>query len=474
MSDGLLSRLAAIVGAPYVLTDGPDIAPLLTDWRGRYTGRVRAVVRPGTRAEVAAVVADCYRAGVPMVPQGGNTGLVGGGTPDETGDAVLISLTRLNRVLAVDAGNNTLTVEAGCTLQSVQEAAAAVDRLFPLSLASEGSCTIGGNLATNAGGVNVLRYGNARDLALGLEVVLPDGRVIERLSGLRKDNTGIDLKHLFIGSEGTLGIITAATLKLYPQPSARITLWLAFDAPEAVVGFLGRMQARFDARLVAYEMLSREVLDLVLKHFPAARDPLPGTTWSVLVELADGGSDHELRGEVEAFVAAACDGAEVLDAVVAQSKAQAAAFWQLREWVPEAEKKECLAIKHDIAVPVSCIPGFLRSAADLLPRRFPGIRVLCFGHVGDGNLHFNVCHVNMTDNPALLERQDEVNRVVFDLVVSLGGAFSAEHGVGQLRRGCLQLYKSPVELATMQSIKQTFDPNHLMNPGKLFPSRVQT
>jgi FAD/FMN-containing dehydrogenase len=467
-TDPLVATLIGIVGAANVLREDADTSPHLTDWRGRFCGRARGVVRPGTRAEVAAVVAACQQAGVPIVPQGGNTGLVGGATPDTSGDAVVLVLTRLNRILAVDAMNNTLSVEAGCTLAAVQEAAAAVGRLFPLSLAAEGSCTIGGNLATNAGGVHVLRYGNARELVLGLEAVLPDGRVLDSLRGLRKDNTGLDLKQLFIGSEGTLGIITAATLKLFPQPTASATLWLAFDTPSAAVHFFAKLQTRFGARLVAYELLSRRVLDLLFKHFPEARAPLPEAPWAVLAELVDGGDDAELRAAVEDFVGAASAGGEPGDAVVAHSDSQAKALWWLREHVPEAEKRESVAIKHDIAVPVSRVPEFLRLAGQTLPQRFPGVQILCFGHLGDGNLHFNLCHVDPAQNAAFLARQDEVNRVVFDLAAWLGGTISAEHGIGQLRRALLPTYKSPVEMVVMKAIKRTLDPHNLMNPGKLF------
>jgi FAD/FMN-containing dehydrogenase len=466
-SDELLAQMADIVGAPNVLTAGADTAPYLTDWRGRFNGRARAVVRPGTRAEVAAVVAACAKAAVPIVPQGGNTGLVGGATPDRSGDAVLIVLTRLNRVLAADAENNTLTVEAGCTLAAVQEAAAAVGRLFPLSLAAEGSCTIGGNLATNAGGVHVLRYGNARELVLGLEAVLPDGSVLDTLRGLRKDNTGLDLKQLFIGSEGTLGIITAATLKLFPRPTASTTLWLAFDSPAAAVRFFCKLQLRFGARLIAYELLSRRVLDLLFKHFPETRDPLPEAPWAVLAELVDGGEDAALLAAVEDFVGTASQHGEPGDAVIAQSEAQAKALWWLREHVPEAEKREATAIKHDIAVPVSRVPEFLRLAEQSLPQLFPGVQILCFGHLGDGNLHFNLCHCEPGQNPAFLARQDEVNRAVFDLAVSLGGTISAEHGIGQLRCAQLPAYKSAVEMQVMRAVKLALDPRGLMNPGKM-------
>jgi len=465
-----LARLREVVGMPHVLTDPGDMALYLTDWRGRYTGRAQAVALPANTAEVAAVVRLCMEARVPIVPQGGNTGLVGGGTPDGSGTALVLCLKRLRTMRAVDAANNTLTAEAGCLLVEVQAAATAADRLFPLSLAAEGSCTIGGNLATNAGGVQVLRYGNARELCLGVEVVLPSGEVWNGLRGLRKDNTGPDLKHLFIGSEGTLGLITAAVLKLFPRPTASATAWLTLADPQAAVDLLGAAQGRFGSRVTACELLSRPVLDLVFKHFPAQRDPLPGNApWSLLLELSDGGDDGALRDVLGEFLAARLESGAVLDATIAASSEQARRLWALRETAPEAEKREGISIKHDVAVPVSRVPEFLARAAASLPQAFPGARILAFGHVGDGNLHYNVCHSNAADNPALLARQAEVNRHVYDLVAELNGSISAEHGIGQLKRDQLPRYKPALELALLRQFKRQLDPLGLMNPGKLFP-----
>lgn len=467
-----LHRLAQLVGPAHVLTDSVALAPMLTDWRGRYSGRALAAVFPATTGEVSAIVAACHAQRVPIVPQGGNTGLVGGATPDNSGSAVIVCLKRLRRIRDVDAGNNTLTAEAGCLLAEVQAAAATANRLFPLSLAAEGSCTLGGNLATNAGGVQVLRYGNARELCLGLEVVLPDGSVLNGLRGLRKDNTGLDLKQLFIGSEGTLGLITAAVVKLFPRPTASATAWLALDDPAAAVEVLGLAQARFGSRVTACEMLSRPVLDLVFKHFPELRDPLAGGhPWSLLLELSDGGDDAALRDNLVGFIGNLPESL-VCDATVAHSSAQAKALWRLREAAPEAEKREGISVKHDVSVPVSRIPEFLARAHESLPSAFPGARILAFGHVGDGNLHYNVCHRNAGENPAFIARQAEVNRHVYDLVYSLGGSISAEHGIGQLKRDQLPHYKTPVEMALMHQIKQGLDPLDLMNPGKLFAGRT--
>jgi FAD/FMN-containing dehydrogenase len=464
-SDPLVVGLGRIVGAAK-LRLGADMAPYLTDWRGRYVGQARAVVLPGNTLEVAAVVRLCVTENVPMVPQGGNTGLVGGATPDGAGSAVVLCLSRMNRVLDVDAANSTMTVEAGCLLAVAQAAAAAQLRLFPLSLAAEGSCTIGGNIATNAGGVHVLRYGVMRSLVLGLEAVLPDGEIWDGLRALRKDNTGYDLKHLFIGAEGTLGIVTRAVLKLYPQPTAQATAWLAGDSPSALVSALGALQARFGPRLAAFELISRRVLDVLFKHFPQAVDPLPGAPWVVLLQLEDSGEEPGLRQQLEAGIASQIAAGHLSDAVVAQSLAQAASLWWLREHLPEAEKRDGMSVKHDIALPVSAIPDFIAVAEAALGAAFPGVEILCFGHLGDGNLHYNVRHPDGGQNAALLARQSAVNRLVFDLVIARKGSISAEHGIGQLRRDVLADYKSPVEMRLMRQIKQLLDPAGLMNPGK--------
>jgi FAD/FMN-containing dehydrogenase len=461
-TDSLIVTLAGIVGAQHLLSTDADTAPYLTDWRGRYKGAARCVVRPGCTAEVAAVVRACAAAGAPIVPQGGNTSLCGAATPDGAGRAVVVSLSRLNRIVAVDPKNNTISVEAGCPLAAVQEAARAADRLFPLALASEGSCQIGGNLSTNAGGVQVLRYGNTRDLTLGLEVVLPNGEIWNGLRGLRKDNTGYDLKQLFIGAEGTLGIITAAVLKLFPLPKTQTTCWLNVASPPVAVDLLNRAKTEFDAQLTAFELVSETALGLVLKNIPASTRPTASSPWYVLAEFSDAALEA-----VERWLAAQLESGQVADGALATSQAQAAKLWALRENISEAQKVEGISIKHDISVPVSAIPNFLETADAALAQAFPGIRVVAFGHVGDGNLHYNLSKPEAQDNAAFIAAQPEVNRIVHDTVHALNGSISAEHGIGQLKREEILRYKSPVEMALMRSVKQAIDPLGLMNPGKV-------
>ena len=461
-SDPLIAQLARVVGTAQVLTDPADIAPFVTDWRGRYRGAAQCVVRPGNTAEVAAVVKVCAEAGAPIVPQGGNTSLCGAATPDASGGAVVISLSRLNRILAVDPKNSTISVEAGCTLAAVQDAARAADRLFPLALASEGSCQIGGNLSTNAGGVQVLRYGNTRDLTLGLEVVLADGEIWDGLRGLRKDNTGYDLKQLFIGAEGTLGIITGAVLKLFPLPKKQATCWLNVASPAAAVDLLNSAKTVFDAQLTAFELVSEVALGLVLKNIPDTARPNARSPWYVLAEF----SESE-PAAIEAWLAQRLDSEEVADGVVAQSETQAKKLWALRESISEAQKIEGISIKHDVSVPVSRIPDFLETADALLEKNFPGLRIVVFGHVGDGNLHYNLSQADAQDNATFLASEDAVHRLVHDAVNALNGSISAEHGIGQLKREEILRYKSPVEMALMRSLKQALDPRGLMNPGKV-------
>ena len=458
----LSEQLKGIVGAVYVLTDPAEIQPFVSDWRGRFVGSAQCVVRPANTAEVAAVVKACIEAGAPVVPQGGNTSLCGAATPDAAGQAVVVSLSRLNRIAAVDAKNNTISVEAGCTLAAVQAAAREVDRLFPLALASEGTCQIGGNLSTNAGGVQVLRYGNTRELTLGLEVVLPNGEIWDGLRGLRKDNTGYDLKQLFIGAEGTLGIITGAVLKLFPLPKSQTTCWLNLASPVAAVDLLNQAKIAFDGQLTAFELVSETALGLVLKNIPDTQRPASVSPWYVLAEFSDTSSYA-----VEYWLHARLEAGEVLDAVIAQSETQAAKLWSLRENISEAQKIEGISIKHDIAVPVSAIPAFLAQADAALAAAFPGIRVVAFGHVGDGNLHYNLSKPDAQENTHFIDSQPAVNRIVHDTVDALNGSISAEHGIGQLKREELLRYKSPVEMALMRSIKQALDPRGLMNPGKV-------
>ncbi len=462
MRDALIDQLRAIVGAAHVLSSAAELQPFLTDWRGRFRGAARCLVRPGSRDEVAAVVRACAVAGVPIVPQGGNTSLCGAATPDASGTAVLVSLGRLNSILAVDPLNDTITVEAGCTLAAVQEAARAAGRLFPLALASEGSCQIGGNLSTNAGGVQVLRYGNSRELTLGLEVVLADGAIWDGLRGLRKDNTGYDLKQLFIGAEGTLGIITAAVLKLFALPPVQTTCWLNVASPAAAVELLRRAKDAFDAQLTAFELVSETALGLVLQHIPGSQRPGAVGPWYVLAEFSG-----TAPAAVEAWLGECLEAGEVSDGTLAQSATQAARLWALRENISEAQKIEGFSIKHDIAVPVSRIPEFLALADTALAAAFPGIRVVAFGHVGDGNLHYNLSQPVAGDNAAFIAQQPAVNRLVHDTVQALNGSISAEHGLGQLKREEILRYKSPQEMALMRAIKQALDPRGLMNPGKL-------
>lgn len=468
MSDAsLLEQLVAIVGADNVVTAEAEMAPHLVDWRGRYRGAARCVVRPATTNEVSAVVCACAQAGVAMVPQGGNTSLCGAGIPDAGGEAVLINLTRMNKIRAIDPANSTITVDAGCVLQAVQEAAFEVGRLFPLSLAAEGSCQVGGNLSTNAGGVQVLRYGNTRELTLGLEVVMPSGEVWDGLRGLRKDNTGYDLKHLFIGAEGTLGIITGVVLKLFPLPQATVTAWLAIDSPLRAVQLLGEMQAAFGATLTACELVSEVALGLVLKHIPGVQSPLSQSSWHLLIELSGPGDEASLREALERFLEQAFENEAISDAVLAQSVEQARRLWALRESIGEAQKIEGLSIKHDISVPISCIGEFVERTDAALQEAFPGIRIVAFGHVGDGNLHYNQSKPAAAENAAFIAVQPQVDQIVHDLVYQLGGSIRAEHGIGQLKREELLRYKSPLEMQMMRCVKRALDPQGLMNPGKV-------
>jgi len=463
----LLESLRAIVGPANVLTDG-DLAGYEQDWRKRYRGRALAVVRPGSTDEVAQVVAVCARHGTAIVPQGGNTGLVGGGVPDDSGTQVLLTLSRMDRVRSIDAANLTMTVEAGCVLQSVQEAAAADGLLFPLSLAAEGSCTIGGNLATNAGGTQVLRYGNARELCLGLEVVTAQGEVWHGLSGLRKDNTGYDLRDLFIGSEGTLGIITAATLKLYPQPAATLTALAALPDLPSAVALLQLAQARLGAGLTGFELMGEFALGLVRRHYPQLRQPLPPSPWTVLLEQSDTEGEQHARALFEGLLETALERGLITDAAVAESIEQSNGLWHLRESIPLAQSEEGLNIKHDISLPVSRIVDFVAATDAALRAALPGVRLVNFGHLGDGNLHYNVQAPEGGDaKQFLLQHEAAVNTIVYDAVGACGGSISAEHGIGALKRDELAVRKSPVALGLMRSIKQALDPEGLMNPGKV-------
>ena len=475
-----IETLRQLIGAAYVLTaDSADaLAVYEHDWRGRERGRALCVVRPTSSAEVAGIVRACLDARsqglkVSIVPQGGNTGLVMGSTPDDSGMQVVLSLQRMNRIRGLDATNLTITVEAGCILQNVQQAARDAGFLFPLSLAAEGSCTIGGNLGTNAGGTQVLRYGNTRDLCLGLEVVTAQGELLAGLTGLRKDNTGYDLRHLMIGSEGTLGIITAATMKLVPLPAASLTAWAALPSLHAATDFLALAQKRLASSLTGFEVMGHFALSLVVKHFPQQKMPIwPGSSshepYCVLLELSDAENELHARAMLEALMEQALEREIIVDAVIAESIAQAKALWHIRESIPLAQAQEGLNIKHDISLPVSRIAAFCEKTDALLHEAIAGVRLVNFGHLGDGNLHYNVqCPEGANVQTFLLDHEAQINKIVYDNVLSFGGSISAEHGVGSLKRDELPHYKSAVALSMMRSIKLALDPQNLLNPGRV-------
>jgi FAD/FMN-containing dehydrogenase len=465
--DGILSRLAEIVGAAHVVTDADLIAGNLVEPRGLYRGAALALVRPSSTEETARVVALCNHLRVPLAPQGGNTGLVGGQTPDNSGGEIILSLQRMNRVREVDADANVMIAEAGVTLANVQAAAQQVDRLFPLSLASEGTCTIGGNLSTNAGGVAVISYGNARDLVTGLEVVLADGRVINGLSKLRKDNTGYDLKNLFIGAEGTLGIVTAAALKLFPNPRSIATAFVGLADPARALQLLKMARQFASAGVTSFELLPRIGLDFVLAHADGTRDPLGSThAWYVLIEISSqttAGADETMTLILEA----ALDVSAIEDASIASSHEQRGAFWRLRDSLSEVQGKEGGSIKHDVSVPISAVPEFLARARDAVEAFMPGARVVSFGHFGDGNIHFNVSQPIGADKATFLAQWEAVNEVVHNVVETFHGSISAEHGIGQLKRELLKKTKDPVALDVMRTLKAALDPFGILNPGKV-------
>jgi FAD/FMN-containing dehydrogenase len=468
MTDGFIERCSAIVGQANVLVDDHDTAPYLTDWRGRFTGRARADVRPANTAEVAAVVRLCRDLRVPVVPQGGRTGLVLGSVPDASGDAIVLSLRRLDRIRAVDTFNRTMTVDAGCILHDIQQAASAHCLLFPLSLAAEGSCTIGGNLSTNAGGTGVLRYGNTRELCLGLEVVTAQGDVWDALRGLRKDNTGYDLRDLYVGAEGTLGIITAAVLKLFPQPKAAITALVALATPRDALALLKLVEAACGPTLTGYELMSDVSLRLVAAHFPDLPKPFPERyPQYALLELSSHESEEHGVALLERAIERALEDGVARDAVVATSIAQSRALWAIREHIPLAQAAAGKNIKHDISVPISRIADFIETTDARLAADYPGVQVVCFGHLGDGNLHYNVAPPEGIRHDDFLAQQGPINRIVHDSAAAHGGSISAEHGVGALKRDELPRYKSAVELDLMRAIKTALDPLGIMNPGKI-------
>ncbi len=466
--NGLIDSLRQICGEAHVLSGG-GLTAYERDWRGREHGKALCVVRPAHTKEASAVVKACAAVGVAMVPQGGNTGLVMGSTPDTSGQEVVISLQRMNKVRHIDIANATLTAEAGCILQHLQQTADQSGFLLALSLASEGSCTLGGNLASNAGGTQVLRYGNTRDLCLGLEVVTAQGDVWSGLSGLRKDNTGYDLRHLFIGSEGTLGIITAATMKLFPKPAAQRTAWAAVPSVQAALDLLGLAQQHLGAGLTGFEMMSQAALGLVARHFPALKVPFwQEASYCVLLELSDTESESHAEQRLEQVLGIALDKNVASEVVIAQSLSQSRELWQVRESISSAQAAEGLNIKHDISLPVSAIPAFVKQTDTALANALPGLRIVNFGHLGDGNLHYNIqCPEGADAAHFLKTNEPQVNDMVYDAVMSFGGSVSAEHGIGRLKVESLPHYKDPVALQLMRNIKQALDPQKLMNPGRV-------
>ncbi len=469
-SSEILDRARAIVGPSHVLSDPADTGPFLADWRARYRGEALGVVRPADAEQVAALVRLCAETGTPLVPQGGNTGVVGGAIPDASGRSLVLCLSRLNRIRAVDPIGDSLTVEAGCTLAAVQAAAEEAGRLFPMSLGSEGTCQIGGTIATNAGGTAVLRYGPMRDLVLGLEVVLPDGTLLNGLRALRKDNTGYALKHLFIGAEGTLGIVTAATLKLFPRPRSSATAFLALPSLEAALRVFARLRGALGDRVTTAEILSDSQLAAVLAHVPGTVRPLAAATpWYLLAEVTDPMAGLDLAAALEDLLAEGLEDGSVADATIARSHAQAEALWKLRHSVSEANRKSGIVIGHDTAVPVARIPDFVARATAAVEALRPDARVVAVGHIGDGNIHLVVILPDSarTENQPLEATAHAVSAAVHRVAIDLDGTISAEHGIGQSVRDALAAYKGPAEMALMRGIKRLFDPQGIMNPGKV-------
>ena len=463
-----LEQLARIVGARRLLTAADQLEPFLTDHRALYHGRACAVAQPETAEQVAQLLAVCNQARIAVVPQGGNTGYCGGATPDESGAQLVVSLARLRRIRAVDALNYSLVAEAGCVLADVQRAAEDAQRYFPLSLGSEGSCQIGGNLSTNAGGVHVLRYGMMRELVLGLEVALPDGRLLSSLTRLRKDNTGYDIKSLFLGAEGTLGIITAASLKLFPRICATATAFAAVRDPHAAIDLLARLREASGDRVSSFELIPRLAVELTVRHIQGVRDPLQSEhSWYVLIELSSARAHDTLETMLSECLERALGDGLLADAVLARNERERAALWKLRETIPEAQRRDGSSLKHDISVPVAAIAEFIERAGAWVRAHVPDGRLVAYGHAGDGNLHFNINQAPDADRGAFLARGDAVKRAIHDLVRDFDGSISAEHGIGRLKVAELERYAPAVELDLMRAVKLAFDPNGIMNPGKV-------
>jgi FAD/FMN-containing dehydrogenase len=463
----LCEQLRELIGADSVVTEPGDIAPSLVDQRSLYRGQALALLLPRDVDAVSRVLAWCNSHGIGVVPQGGNTSYCGGATPDESGDQLVLSLRRLNRIRAIDAENFSMTAEAGCVLAQLQRAADEADRFFPLSLGSEGSCQIGGNLATNAGGLNVVRYGMARDLVLGIEAVLPDGQILRDLKSLRKDNTGYSLKSLLVGSEGTLGVITAATLKLWPKMRSSATAFIAITSPAEAIALLARLRAAAGDSLSSFELIPRIAIDLTTRYIDGVSDPFRERhAWYLLCELTSA-ADDPLQERLQQLLALAAERGELLDAALATSERVRAAFWKLRETVPEAQRHFGPSLKHDVSVPVAALPRFIEEASAWVRDNVPDGVLVCYGHVGDGNLHFNVNRAEGVPSAAFLAREPAIKRAIHDLVARYEGSFSAEHGIGRFKRDELKRYGSPVALSAMRAIKQALDPKGIMNPGKL-------
>jgi D-lactate dehydrogenase (cytochrome) len=467
-TDSFISRLAAIVGRSALITERPALDPYETEWRGRYHGRARLVVRPGSTEEVAAVVRLCAAEGVAIVPQGGNTGLCEGAMPDQSGEQVVLSLARMNRILAVDALDFTMTVEAGCVLQTIQEKAAEAGCFFPLSLGAQGSCQIGGNISTNAGGVGVLRYGSTRALVLGLEVVLPDGTIWDGLRSLGKDNTGYDLRQLFIGAEGSLGIITSAVLKLFPQPRDVQTALVGLTDLETALPLLKRARATSSDQITAFEVMPRMGIEYAVRYLPGVSDPMSAPhAWYALIDLSTSRPGGSMRETMETLLADAIEAGEAVDAVIANSIEQRRALWRIREELPEALRKSGAVLHHDVSVPTSDVATFIRRTTKAVESAVPGARPLPFGHLGDGNIHFCICEPVGGDGESFYQTEHVLTPLVFDTAIDMRGSFSAEHGIGRLKLDELDRYKRPVDLDLMRKVKAALDPKNLMNPGKV-------